>query len=220
MHAGMAWCSLATRRGDFDRIPEVEAWYRGVQDSSPPEVWQINEWWIAYARAQAGDPAGALPALETITEEATAANASVAPPVVIRPRVAAWLGEAYLLAGRDKEATFMAAQAIDLARAWGQDGFEAWAHRLEGEIAARRSPPDVADAVASYGRALALARPAGMRPLEAHCRLGLGRLYALIGRSGEARSELAAAVALLRMLGMTRWHDEAEAILARLGSGP
>src|SRR6185436_15279050 len=98
--------------------------------------------------------------------------------------------------------------AIDLARAWGQVGFEAWAQRLEGEIAARRSPPDVAEAVASYGRALALAGQAGMRPLQAHCRLGLGRLYASIGRAADARSELSAAAGTFRALGMTRWLAE------------
>ena len=42
-----------------------------------------------------------------------------------------------------------------------------------------------------------------MRPLVAHCHLGLGTLYATIGRRAEARAELSAAVELYRAMEMT-----------------
>ena len=38
-------------------------------------------------------------------------------------------------------------------------------------------PPEVEPAEAHYRQALALAEELGMRPLQAHCHLGLGRLY-------------------------------------------
>ena len=42
-----------------------------------------------------------------------------------------------------------------------------------------------------------------MRPLQAHCHLGLGKLYRRVGRLDEARAELATAVTMLREMGMT-----------------
>jgi hypothetical protein len=55
-----------------------------------------------------------------------------------------------------------------------------------------------------------------MRPLQAHCHLGLGTLYRRIGRLGEARAELTGAVGMLREMGMTFWLPEAEAEVERL----
>jgi tetratricopeptide (TPR) repeat protein len=51
-------------------------------------------------------------------------------------------------------------------------------------------------AEAHYRQALALAEELGMRPLVAHCHLGLGKLYARIGRRAETRAALSAAVNL------------------------
>jgi uncharacterized protein HemY len=56
-----------------------------------------------------------------------------------------------------------------------------------------------------------------MRPLLAHCHLGLGTLYAKIGRWEQARAELAAAIALYRAMDMTFWLPEPEAALMRIG---
>jgi DNA-binding SARP family transcriptional activator len=215
-HACVGRCSLATRRGDFERVTATEGWYHGVQDSSA-EVWPLAEWWIAYARAQAGDAARALRQLEAVTEAETATSALVARPIVSRTVVTTWLGEAYLHAGRDRDAAFMAAQALDLARGQGEESNETWTLRLLGDIAARSSPPAAAEAEASYRRALTIATARGMRPAQAHCRLGLGRLYARTARLEEARRELTEAIALLGALGMTHWLPEAEATLAGLG---
>lgn len=215
-HARIGGCSLAARRGDFDRVQALETWYRDVQDPSA-EVWPLADWWILYAQVQAGDFARALPQLEAATELVTTPSALVARPMVSRPVVTAWLAEAYLHAGRHKDAAFMTAQALDLARAQGERGNEVWALRLLGEVAARAASPDVGDAEVSYGLALTLARERGMRPAQAHCRLGLGRLHACTRRVAQARRELTAAVALLKALGMTRWLPEAEAALTRLG---
>jgi hypothetical protein len=53
-----------------------------------------------------------------------------------------------------------------------------------------------------------------MRPLQAHCHLGLGKLYRRTGRLDEARAELATAAAMLREMGMAHWLPEAERELA------
>ena len=47
---------------------------------------------------------------------------------------------------------------------------------------ARASPGETAPAAGHYRQALALADALGMRPLQAHCHRGLGRLYAAMGR--------------------------------------
>ena len=54
-----------------------------------------------------------------------------------------------------------------------------------------------------------------MRPLQAHCHLGLGKLYRRVGRPEEARAELSTAVGMLHEMGMTFWLPEAEVELAR-----
>jgi DNA-binding SARP family transcriptional activator len=217
VHACIARCCLAARRGDFDQVARTEAWYLGVQEPSA-QVSPIASWWIAYGRAQAGDAQGALPILEAVTEPVSPDSGLVARPMTSLPLVTTWLAETYLLAGRDKEAAFVAAQALDLARAQGKSGAEAWTLHLQGDIAARSVPPDVESAETSYERALALARAGRMRPAEARCLLSLGQLHARMGRRVNAGRELTEATALLRTLGMTRWLPEAEAAMARSGA--
>ena len=63
----------------------------------------------------------------------------------------------------------------------------------------------------------ALRRPiVSRRPLQAHCHLGLGRLYHRTGRPEKARTDLATAVAMLREMGMAFWLPEAENELAEV----
>ena len=55
-----------------------------------------------------------------------------------------------------------------------------------------------------------------MRPLAAHCYLGLGRLYGQTGRSEQARVALATAIDLYRAMDMPFWLPQAEAALAQV----
>jgi hypothetical protein len=61
-----------------------------------------------------------------------------------------------------------------------------------------------------------LADDLGMRPLVAHCHLGLGTLHSRIGRVDQARTDLAAAIALYRDMDMTFWLPQTEAALAQV----
>ena len=92
-----------------------------------------------------------------------------------------------MLAGRLEEAHALAERALALARVHQERGNQAYALRLLGEIAARREPPEIDQAEAHYRHALALAEELGMHPLQAHCHLGLGTLYARIGRGTSPR---------------------------------
>jgi hypothetical protein len=58
---------------------------------------------------------------------------------------------------------------------------------------------------------LALAEPRGMRPLVAHCHLGLGKLHRCAGARDEAREYLAIARTMYREMDMQYWLEGAEA---------
>jgi tetratricopeptide (TPR) repeat protein len=126
------------------------------------------------------------------------------------------LGEAQLLAGRLEEAQALAERTLALARTHQERGRQAYALRLFGDIAARRDPPESTSAEAHYQQALALAEALGMRPLQAHCHLGLGTLYAKSGQREQARTALATAIALYRAMEMMLWLPQAEAALAQV----
>lgn len=119
----------------------------------------------------------------------------------------AWLAEARLLAGRDREALDAAEQALALADRHEGRGHAAWALRARAEAEARGG--DRLDAAeASYRRALAVAGELLMRPLVARCHLGLGRLYRSAGRA-ESAEHLETAASLLGDLHMRHWLDPA-----------
>ena len=128
-----------------------------------------------------------------------------------------FLAEAHLLIGQVESALSVAQQALALALACHQPGRQAGTLRVLGEIAACRPPLDADMAENHFGEALTIADDLGMRPLQAHCHLGLGKLYRRAGRSDEARAELATAVAMLREMGMAFWLPEAEQELAGAG---
>jgi class 3 adenylate cyclase/tetratricopeptide (TPR) repeat protein len=128
-----------------------------------------------------------------------------------------WVSEAYLLIGRKGDANQFARRALEHAREHHERGNQAWALRLLGGIAVRGDHPEVEPANTHYRQALTLAEELGMRPLQAHCHLGLGTLYAKIGRPEQARAELSVAIGLYRAMDMTFWLPQAEAALAQAG---
>ncbi len=125
----------------------------------------------------------------------------------------AQLGEAYLLAEQIEKARACADRAVMLARTRGERGYEAWALRLLGEIASHHGRPDVATAAAHYGAAMTLASELEMRPLVAHCHLGLGKLYRRTGDLVRAREHLTTADTMYREMDMGFWLEKAEAEL-------
>ena len=58
-----------------------------------------------------------------------------------------------------------------------------------------------------------------MRPLQAHCHLGLGTLFATAGRAEQARAELSTALAMYQAMAMTFWLPQTEAALAQVEGG-
>ena len=56
-----------------------------------------------------------------------------------------------------------------------------------------------------------------MRPLVAHCHLGLGKLYQRSGNRQEAQEHLATAMTMYREMSMTYWLEQAEAEIDEFG---
>jgi len=127
-----------------------------------------------------------------------------------------WLSEAYLQAGRRDDAIEVGQRALDRARKSKERGQEAWALRLLGEISSQAVTPQIEKAEEHYRRAVTLAEELGMRPLIAHCHVGLGKLYCRGGSRQQAEEHLTTATAMMREMEMGLWLEEAEAELKEL----
>jgi class 3 adenylate cyclase/tetratricopeptide (TPR) repeat protein len=167
---------------------------------------------LGYAYALQGRPAEGRALLEEASSEALRTGGRIN-----HARWVAWLSEVCRLAGRREEAWQHAHQALDLARQYKERGNEARALHQLGVVQAHADPPDAIQAEAHYQQALALAEELGMRPLVAHCHLGLGQLYCQTGHGEQARIELATAIDLYRAMDMTFWLPQAEAVLTQMG---
>jgi tetratricopeptide (TPR) repeat protein len=125
------------------------------------------------------------------------------------------LGRACLLLGRPDEAQRLADRAVEYSP--HHPGYAAHAQHLLGDIATHPDRFDAERGEAHYREALALAEPRGMRPLVAHCHLGLGKLYHRTDKREQAREHLATATTMYREMDMTYWLEQAEAEMAELG---
>lgn len=159
---------------------------------------------------------GRLPEGVQVLEQALALGESVGLTMFSTPGMV-HLGEARLLGGAPDEALGLAERALATARERGQRGHEAWALRLLGDAAAHRDPRNFAAAERRYAEAMALADELGMRPLAAHCHLGLGKLYRSAGKREPTREHLHAATRMYREMDMRFWLEQAEGQLSRLG---
>ena len=89
-------------------------------------------------------------------------------------------------------------------------GFAAHARHLLGDIAIHSDRFDAESGAAHYRQALVLAEPRGMRPLVAHCHLGLGKLSRRTGKRQEAQEHLTTATTMYREMDMRFWLEQAE----------
>jgi tetratricopeptide (TPR) repeat protein len=200
-------------KGDFDH---ARAWGERLFELSRAEDLGVTQSMglamLGYAEALSGHMARA----RSLLQEALAGSAE-RHVSGFDPLFGAWLGEVLMLEARFVEAHDRTHIALALARGRRQRGYEAWALRLLGEIGAHGGPPDFASAEGAFREALTLATQLGMRPLVAHCHLGLGKLYLRTDRCEQARERLATATTMYRDMGMTNWLEKAVAEMSGLG---
>ena len=164
---------------------------------------------LAYARALTGAPGQGLPALRAATdgcrEKYQTRNLT---PALLH------LAEGAVFAGDEAEARAASAEALDLARRLGMRGYEAYALRASGE--AWRLASHWQAAAAAYASGLDIAESLRMRPLVAHCHLGLAKLYRRIDKRDEAQEHLTTATTMYHEMGMRFWLEQAEAEMREL----
>jgi tetratricopeptide (TPR) repeat protein len=119
------------------------------------------------------------------------------------------LGRACLVLGRLDDARRLVNCAVEFSA--GRQGLMAHALHLRGDIATHTDSFDAETGEAHYRQALALAEPRGMRPLVAHCHLGLSKLYQRTGRREQAGEHLATATTMYREMDMSFWLEQLEA---------
>jgi tetratricopeptide (TPR) repeat protein len=181
------------------------------------QVSNLTLWWpaisahLGYALARTGHLDEGLPLLEeAISQAASAQQMLFHTPAVV------YMSEAYLLAGRIDEAQVYATRALDLARAQKERAHQAWAWWVQGEVDACSGRASTEQITVSYQRALARAEALQMRPLQAHCRLGLGAMYSRSGKVDVARRELSMAREAYQAMDMAFWRRQAESALSLL----
>lgn len=120
-----------------------------------------------------------------------------------------WSGRAALLLGRLDDARRMADRGLQCSSS--QPGYAAHTLHLLGDLATHPDQFDAERGETHYRKAFAIAERLGMRPLVAHCHLGLGKLYQHIGKREQTRQHLTAATTLYRDMDMRFWLEQAGA---------
>jgi tetratricopeptide (TPR) repeat protein len=158
---------LCLHQGDLPgALPLLERAVGLCQEADIPSFFPRQAAALGAAYTLAGRVADAVPLL-TQALERTMAMAIVDYQALCHLS----LGEAQLQAGRLAEAQALTERALGCARQYPGRGYQAYALRLLGDIAAQREPPEAEQAEARYRQALALAEELGRRPLAAHCHL-------------------------------------------------
>jgi hypothetical protein len=125
------------------------------------------------------------------------------------------LGRAALLLGLLDEAQRLGERALQSSQR--EPGLLSQALHLLGDIATHSDRLDAQRGEAHYRDALAVAVSRSMRPLVAHCHLGLGKLYGRTGQRDDAREHLTIVTTIYREMEMGFWLAQAVAAEHQLG---
>jgi tetratricopeptide (TPR) repeat protein len=198
-------------RGDHQHA--IALFEQGLGPSLARNIWDSSVFSsLGYAYVLTGKGAEGLPLLQ----EAVKRGQSIDALGISHAMRLSRLAEGYLLSSRLDEARESAQQALAVARAQQERGNEAYALHLLGEIAAHAADPSLEQAERDLKDALARSMELQMRPLTAHCRLSLGRLYRRSNRPREAREQVAAAMTSYAEMGMDFWREKAQVEAGKL----
>jgi class 3 adenylate cyclase/tetratricopeptide (TPR) repeat protein len=159
---------------------------------------------LGYAYALAGRIGDAIPLMEKADEQSEVIGRKAGWALRLT-----WLGHASLLERRIAAARERGQRALDLATDGGERGYQAWAHKLLGDVIQEESA-NPAEALSHYAPSMALATELAMHPLQAHLHLSLGRLHRRENQFAQARTELSMALEYYRGMEMPIWVRAAE----------
>jgi len=169
---------------------------------------------LGCAYALSGRLTDSMPLLEASDEQSTRIGRKAGQSLRVT-----WHGQACLIAGHVDSALKFAQQGLALAMETKEQGHQAWALKLLGDVALCKDSPVPDQPEKYYDQALGLAKELGMRPLEAHCHVGLGNLYIATGNGERAWAEFCTAKDLYTGMDMTFWLTQAEEALKSLAPG-
>ena len=127
-----------------------------------------------------------------------------------------FLADAHLVLGEVDDARKQAEKAVSLAHAQQEQGWEAWGLKLLGDVFLHGST-ELKRAAEIYGQALTLATELEMRPLVAHCHMGLGGAHTMAGLRTDAIEQFTIGMKLYREMGMGFWAEKAQMALNEIG---
>jgi tetratricopeptide (TPR) repeat protein len=177
-------------------------------------VWNVSIWLptISASLGLAYALSGRLDDARDILDESLRSTAT---RVLTGPTVAE-VCQGYLLVGNIEVARQLAENALKERWIQKQRGSLAYLLHVLGELASSQDRPDAATADGNYRHALAQATELGMRPLVAHCHLGLGNLARHRDQREQAQKHLRTAATMYREMDMRFWVEQAEAAMIEI----
>ena len=192
--------ALHLLKGDWAKARlAIERWIEAARKGAFARHRAYAVAWSAWALAQLGDVDRAMSQLsegqQLLESQATTGHIGTL----------GWdyhaLGRASLLLGRLDKAQRLGEHALESSPS--RAGFTAYALHLLADIATHPDRFDAERGEGHYRQALALAEPRSMRPLIAHCHLGLGKLHRRTGQRQDAHEHLGMAAAMYREMDMS-----------------
>jgi hypothetical protein len=119
-----------------------------------------------------------------------------------------------------QDARVLAEQGFRLAREGGARGAEVRALRLLGDVFATRECSDAKRSARCFTEGLLLGEELGISPQVARCHLGLAGLHVAVGKMGEAKQELVAALSMFNAMAMPLWAGKAVGAFTGLRDTP
>jgi class 3 adenylate cyclase/tetratricopeptide (TPR) repeat protein len=212
IHINCSLASLFLFKGDFARaVPFLERSLALCHSANVPVYVPFVSARLGCAYMNSGRLTEAMPYLQAGVQDSAAAGR-----VAFLSLNTVWLSEGYLASGHFQNARASAEEAFSLARKHKERGHEAWTLKLLGDIFLLQDLPDSDKSEAYYRQALGLSEELGMRPLQAHCRVGIGKAYVKRRSVAQACAEVAAALELYRSMEMIFWAEQAESAVANV----
>ncbi len=188
------------RKGDYKHAAALlEKCNELFHFSAVKSMYSVTVASLGYAYLLANEPQRALSAVEEAAKEDNL-QASFWPtyPLII-------LADVFRAVGKGSEAAETVSRALAISEQRGERGFEAWAMLVMAGIKNAEQKPE--EAKNWYQRALKQASDLSMRPIVAHCHLGLADSHLLLGNDKKSRLELETANEMYRSLGISYWQS-------------